>query len=116
MKYSWPEEVDVVGPEDICRRTLASNDGRHCLYGLVRKNFPNRDACTEMKIIAEIGKAAFELGAAKVSKEYPALSEINDALRNSRRLIARIWNRSMAKIGYVVGNPEARYVKRLRRT
>lgn len=105
-KTIWPTEVPVLSAEDICRDEYDSGS-KHCLCGWrwevfgVSGNVPSLKVFHTVKaeIKAETGFARGEEG-------------FNDDQSVSLRTIARVWNRAMARLGYVVGNPEAKNVRK----
>lgn len=106
-QHQWPQEVPVLKAGHSCRHYF-TRGRRHCLAGwcdaagLPGGNNPGKE------IAMAIEQSARELSAHNPGQVLPS---INDNPVNSRHLLARIWNRSMAKLGYRAGNPESRYVK-----
>ncbi len=115
MVAKWPETVPVLEPDNFCRGA-ETRGARHCLVGWVEAAFNEMayDSNREIKVIDEICAVAEEFGAAGADEaaEYRSPPSVNDNPKNSRKLLARIWNRAMANLGYVVNNPEARYVNK----
>lgn len=91
---AWPKEVPVLTARDIHKGSLDGPNGTHCLYGWLYKSFGAFSIPTK----------AFEQ--LRDDCGTPLLGNFNDS--NPKRKVARTWNRAMAKLGYVVGNPEAK--------
>jgi len=90
----WPTEVPVLTARDICRGKFANTKGRRCLSGWCREVFSGSTLyhAAETSLRAETNKP---------------ITWYNDDARNSKAAIARAWNRAMARLGYVIDNPEA---------
>ena len=97
----WPNKVPMLTYRDMCRDVMNGQSDTHCLMGWAQVVFPTE----EMRCRA---LAAMQVGPG-------AVSQFNDDRTNSQTKLARTWNRAMARLGYVVGNPEAKNVKRKRK-
>lgn len=106
MRYRWPKEVPILEADDFCRDQFVDRSGRACLSWRVATTFSHHhyDA-----VVHQLFRAAEMLGA---TGSYPSLVAYNDNRANPKSLVARIWNRAMAKLGYTVGNPEAKRLKK----
>lgn len=105
VRTRWPKEVPVltakdmaIGNEESCR----GKDEPTCLALWTTRVFGVGDAY-------EKAEAAI-CSAAGINRTNQEIFDYNDS--HSRRHNARVWNRAMARLGYVVGNPEAKHVKR----
>lgn len=107
MKTDWPETVPVLEAGDICRG--ASRDGERCCLLQWRVDVFGSVCSTKCQVPQQasllIIRAAIELGASGIP-HLGGIVEINDSPSNDSALLARIWNRAMARLGYVVNNPE----------
>lgn len=116
-----PEEVDIVTAKDIYCGDLSGGKGhkQHCLLGLSKVNFGKgergvnlnsnsfyRESSAEMFVNRELRKSV----KAFTGDMDVDVDEFNDEnMGNAQRYwIARVWNATMARLGYVVGNPEAK--------
>lgn len=94
---AWPSEVPVLTARDICRTTFYDLCGRRCLLGWIGETFTiSRQRCA----IAAVRRA--------METDSADIAYFNDDVGNTKTEIARVWNRAMAKLDYVVGNPEAK--------
>lgn len=91
---AWPKEVPILTARDIYQGGLDGPRNTHCLYGWLGVVFG--EATVPPKLFEKIRK---ECGTVFIA-------EFNDS--KSKALVAKTWNRAMAKCGYVVGNPEAK--------
>ena len=97
----WPKEVPILTGDDIVRRKMSSCDGeRHCLLGW---------KCTVFDLASHGHDATMRKAQDALDSAAGTcfIAQFNDSTRNSKDEIAAVWNRAMAKLGYVVGNPEA---------
>lgn len=121
MKLKWPEEAFLVTAEDMQKvGNGLSKDGPCCLYGYVNvfisgdpRPYSSKDSTGErairMKLKKAIEKAITQLqGTAPLSSGWSTIVTFNDSPDVPLALVARVWNRAMAILGYVVGNPEAK--------
>ena len=114
MATKWPDEVPVLVAGDIHKGWFNGPGDTHCLAGWWREicDEPS-DSYSPSDVDEAIVEAARELGAREADYKWgQSVSYINDG--NPKPLVARIWNRAMAKLGYVVNNPEAKYLKKKR--
>ena len=96
----WPKTVPILEADDICRQYLHGDNGRHCLAGWKLVVFGDaRDQVYE-RLYEEAGVGAMN---------WIGLTRFNDTKPKAE--VARVWNRAMARLGYVVGNPEAKHIK-----
>lgn len=102
---AWPKTVPILEADDICREQLNGPGGTHCLMGWINVQFNGlrEQSAGEVCVQFEVDRAVGESG--KVG-----FVAFNDWRGNSLDAVARVWNRAMAKLGYVVGNPEAKNV------
>ena len=110
----WPNEVPVLGHENFCRGAFESGRNR-CMTGWAHEVFagdpiPTMPSCIEVdkKIEPVIVHSLRELKASRLDEdyEYVGIPAYNDNPRNPKALLARAWNRAMARLGYTVDNPE----------
>lgn len=131
-RFPWPKEVPVLTASDFVRDAISNNDyTKHCLSGwcrtVIRADLDNLCSLSqternnmldlERKVNEELTQTAIQMKAAYNVKWCPTLkhacpADFNDCRKNTFTTLARIWNRTMAKLGYRVGNPEARYVRK----
>lgn len=111
-KAVWPEEVPILEAKDFCRGAFDGPNGTHCLLGHCMQITEWRRYELNAEFRNAIMSAARDLKAARVT----CIFDINDAKENSTALLARIWNLAMAKLGYVVNNPEARRTSKRKTT
>lgn len=106
-KDGWPVEVPVLEAKDIFKGDYGDGHGRCCLLGWMSKVFPIEsgvafgDGTGDSKCMAKVRRAITGVINAKDIVAW------NDNDHREKSEIARAWNRAMAKLGYVVGNPEA---------
>lgn len=101
---NWPETVPILKEHHICKGDYDGPDGTHCLMGWVLDTFPYSRAGKEIQVHVE--NTLQRLAKAECVITY------NDAPRRKRATCAALWNRAMAELGYVKGNPEAKPKKR----
>jgi len=112
----YPDTMPVLESSDIIRNEYGEGR-RHCLSGWVLEcvgwDSPLA-ASLEKRLFAEAERMG--LRSCGVSMNYyhrfPSVVQINDDRENRPRELAACWNRTIARLGYVVGNPEAKNVKR----
>ena len=108
-KKQWPEKMPVLEGRNCCRGMLNGDNDTHCLYGWFLEttrfywHWGEKNAYVALFTNAIIASAE-DVKATSIG--LCAVSSINDDNRNSLAMLARIWNRAIAKLGYVVGNPE----------
>ena len=97
-KTKWPTEVPVLEAKDIHKGSFDGPNGTHCLAGWRDMTFGSPEG--------QPWNVAYDA----ISSECGDLEtmEFNDNEKTPKARIARTWNRAMAKLGYVVGNPEAK--------
>lgn len=100
MKLRWPKEVPILTARNMHKGSFShqSRDDCHCLFTWSMNVFPVASSVRQM---------------IRKTIRRKSIVSFNDDPRNSKSTLARVWNRAMAKLGYVVGNPEA---KRKRKT
>lgn len=102
MATKWPDEVPVLSSRHMTRGYVAGD--RRCLIAWTGDVF---DCTTFGRVDVALESACRDSGV--------ALHAATGCGREvSLALMARIWNRAMAKLGYVVNNPEAKYLKKNR--
>ena len=106
-----PEEVDTVpilGPEDFCRGE-AHNGDTSCLLGWMEHVFGYGTDLGGKDIGDTILDTIHEVFP---NQYFGSIPEFNDRMIDGngpqipRGTLASIWNRAMAKLGFIVGNPE----------
>jgi hypothetical protein len=110
MRKKWPKEVPVLVAGDICKGRLMDKE-KYCLMGWAYNSFGRRtpsgwfrNSPESRKVLAMLRDACRkELGYSPQGDPIPVY---NDSFRRSKAAIAKVWNQVMAKLGYVVGNPE----------
>lgn len=107
-EMKWPEDVPILEADDFIRGQLFAGQ-RACSVGWAIKTFSPMDYDIDRNVYSKLTETAKEMDA-EFSSGYGVYS-FNDDPRNSKQLLARIWNRAMAKLGYVVGNPEAKCLR-----
>lgn len=93
----WPKEVPMLEAEDIHKGAPNGPHGSHCLYGWCNKVFYRGSNTKAAEVIEEL--------IWKQGSDW--IIAYNDNPRRHKKTIARTWNKAMAKLGYVIGNPEA---------
>lgn len=96
---AWPKTVPILEPHHIHKGDYDGLNGTHCLAGWWQQAFAKR----------EERWAAWKAIQCAVGSVDP--TQFNDSRRRPKSTIARAWNRAMARLGYVVGNPEAKKLK-----
>lgn len=104
-KTKWPDEVPVLEPDDICKGSFGTADGRRCIVGWAREVFGLLTGeCDEMLNTVRVAYRDIE------GVDFRGgMFEFNDDTPSD--LVARVWNRATARLGYVVNNPEAKHLK-----
>lgn len=117
---NMPKEVDIVTANDIFCGALSGGDGhmQHCLLGLSCINFGRGERGVDIGKKTPRGTAAESYVDKELQKSVRAFTgirelgviEFNDSEMGEmeKYWIARVWNATMARIGYVEGNPEAK--------
>lgn len=96
----WPDEVPVLSGTNICRDSYGRG-AKRCLAGWYMHALCNDSFHQFTRVAAEEANA---MGLQDVCAS--AVSSVNDSRRNRLSQIARLWNRVVARLGYVVNNPE----------
>lgn len=112
-RVKMPEEVDMVSSRDICKRSMFEGE-KCCLLGLVHNNFSWTAYNSVSKEIKKVISSELKIPwLAFHTKEPPYLgiTDFNDSPKTSKSLIARVWNRTMYRLGYTEGNPESKSLK-----
>ena len=90
---TWPKEVPILTCNNMHKGGLNGPRKTHCLIGWCHEVFPgsrvHRVICTLEDVI-----------------QHPSIASFNDDSQRPKTELARVWNKAMAKLGYVVGNPE----------
>ncbi|MDE2103890.1 MAG: hypothetical protein KGL39_42030 [Patescibacteria group bacterium] len=93
----WPESVPILSARDICRNEYKDDQERRCLIGWLCYSCRWTIYKSWLAIREEIERA---------TGRGMCLAEFNDNPRFPKKLIAQVWNRAMARLGYTEGNPE----------
>lgn len=111
----WPDEVILLDEDDFLRGTLGVGTEKHCLVGWRNVVFGGKGLSDDI----------YPERTDVLHKVYVALRDEMDLIGKKGRyctncvvgfnddpsvpfsLLAKTWNRAMARLGYVVGNPEA---------
>lgn len=116
MRTKWPEEMPVLSGRDLHRGSLDGPRGTHCLIGWQINAFDSPSILNvtkeEKRFLDAVEYAAIQLGAEFGDPHSDDIAGFNDNPKNSKALLARIFNRASAICGYVVNNPEAKYLKK----
>ena len=107
---SMPKEWPILEADDFCRGTYEMGDQR-CLIGWWTHA---GGVWGDSRFYALCASTSKQLGAVAVGDNYRFPPAINDHAGNPKSLLARIWNRVGAKLGYRVGNPECTRSGKLR--
>lgn len=97
---AWPKEVPILTARDMCREEYDAGT-RHCLMGWCYAAFDNADLHYRVE-------DAIRRECKKICKRDCGVLSFNDDPANSKQTLAAVWNRTMAKLGYVTNNPEAK--------
>lgn len=113
-KYKWPDEVPILSARNLCRHVLANGKGQRCLLGHCETaKLSTAESWIGFMVFPKVRlallRAARQLGLEGAQHQVAAF---NDDKRNTKTQLARVWNLAMANLGYVVGNPEAKAVKK----
>ena len=116
----FPELVDVVTEKDIYCDALSGNGThtKHCLLGLSCVNFGlgedgvdlNHYEPDRTEAQCYVNRELRESVRAFTGDREMDIIDFNDDVmgEDNKYWIARIWNATMARIGYTEGNPEAK--------
>ena len=99
MSTIWPKEVPILEASDICKYILDGPNDTHCLIGWCNAVF-GVDCRVNARRVIEDATGSWNI------------IEWNDCANRGKFTIANAWNRAMAKLGYVVGNPVAKRSER----
>ncbi len=116
-KEGFPLEWPILEADDLCRFRFIIGQ-RHCLGGWMNKSVGCEAHLPTMRteeqrsnLRQHILAAASWLGAENANTG--AVAPMNDHSDNSLSLLARAWNLAGALAGYVVGNPEAKTLRKM---
>lgn len=94
MKTQWPNTVPILTADDFCRG-MSRCGSQLCLASWLTKTFPNVHAR------GEATAALFEEIKRFTNPVSVTLIRFNDNPRNSRQLLADVWNGAMKRLGYL---------------
>jgi len=103
---AWPTEVPILNGRDFIRGSFGVG-ARHCIAGWRTEVFGPSTLCSKQERV-KVRKA---LVAENPSGPQASIVGTNDDPSVPLSELARWWNRTMARLGYVVSNPEAKNVK-----
>lgn len=131
-KCDCPETVPVLERRDFTKGILHNNKGQSCLLGQCEEAFPGNpfdDPYVDDIRVSTCGRKVISLIKEEIeklkehNKSVPGTTEFvyssshwkngvsisgfNDSPLVPKTILARLWNRVMAKMGYTEGNPEA---------
>lgn len=95
-----PKEVPILVADDLCKNQLYGPEYTCCLSGWVNQVFDDTILYTVLDLLSE---EIFQ------KKKHRSITRYNDG--ESLDEVAKTWNIVMARLGYTVGNPEAKNVK-----
>lgn len=117
----WPPSWEMLKASDMCRGQFQDVDGSCCMEGWLNKIMsgdphPYGDCRYQIRdtMRDHIREAAGVLSAKVGRPTEISVFGINDDCKNSLALLARIWNLSGAMAGYVVDNPQAKTLRKLK--
>ena len=99
MARPWPKEAPILEATDFCRGVYHCGT-KSCLLGQVQ-NFVGWQDGKSSKVIVAIVSVMGEFG-----WRGDFVADFSDNKRNSLSLLAKVWNKAMARLGYTEGNPE----------
>ena len=99
MTTTWPEKAPILEASDFCRGTFHTGT-RSCLMGHVQ-NFVGWQDDKYHKVNDAIVSVLRKRG-----WRGDFVADFSDNKRNSLSLLAKVWNKAMARLGYTDGNPE----------
>lgn len=104
---AMPEQVYVLEAEDFCKGVYYNDKGQRCLSGWAHYHF---NSYYQNDLLKEI--LSYEcIKASKKSKDnFYHIPGFNDSPKRSFETLAKVWNRFIARLGYVEGNPEAKNI------
>lgn len=114
-KQGYPEEVFIVGKENMCRGDYHKN-GKCCLIGWVNANFPISDGYNGKRNYDSYNQTQANINARTILQDlidpliskdsYEIIEEFNDDYSKKLKLnldfLARLYNTMLDRIGYVV--------------
>ncbi len=115
----FPKWVDIVTARDIHCGELSGGKGhkQHCLLGLAAVNFSGLERGVDLDSFRFVESPANLFVVKELEKSisaftgglYTEVTGFNDDVMDdeNKYWIARVWNATMARIGYFEGNPEA---------
>jgi hypothetical protein len=115
-----PKEVDIVTAKDIYCGGLSGNGNhmRHCLLGLSQINFGDGERGVDLADAdfawtdeeSYVNKELSKSVKAFTGRTDVGIVSFNDRFmgEEQRHWIAKLWNATMARIGYTEGNPQAK--------
>lgn len=114
-KAGYPLEWLILESVDFCRERFVDKR-RCCMAGWLNKTFgadptESTDTAGRRDMGRRVHEAATEIGAVDSMPHLHA--HMNDNKINSLALLARVWNLAGAMAGYVVGNPEAKTLRKI---
>lgn len=115
-KEQWPKTVPILGAGNIHKGALSDGKGRYCMVGWLDEVFGVHGFydCDDLLQITDRKKRAEGAVMESLSEVSRSVNIVtfNDNPRVKKSKIAKVWNRAMALLGYVVGNPEAKWLEK----
>lgn len=102
-----PKTVPVLTARKMHKGNYDGPRGTHCLLG-----WKFEAGLRDPRWWESVRCAASDL--LRTDVPYPSIVGINDSPKNSKALLARIWNRAMRKLGYVKDKSGKRFVLKAR--
>lgn len=107
-----PETVPIIEADDVYKGNLYGPNYTSCLLGWKNRTFGTLNTCSakaDLLLRKEILRTCKKNRRFKGWDDWAQVSipTFNDSSKTKKSTLARVWNRVMAKMGYVVGNPEA---------
>lgn len=111
----WPDEVPVLDESMLRRGTAEVYEGKCCLIGHLascgmadEKTYAVNRRVEDVLVssLKEVGALTFDARWQSDLSYGWRIWKSNDCDSNGLSLLARAFNRAMAKLGYVVNNPE----------
>ena len=112
MKQEWPETALVLTGADFCRGKFTDGEC-HCLVGWCGVVFGGSGRGCHL--YTQTYKALLKECEIECGFCLGFVSCFNDDPTNSLATLARVWNRFIARLSYVVNNPEAKRLTTKRR-
>ncbi len=106
----FPKTVPILETKDMCKGRY--NDGNKCCLVGHSNKFVLENRKEIQKSLKKVIKE--ELGNSFGTDNYLAANIVlfNDNKKNTKPLLARVWNRAMFLLGYTVGNPEKKPLRK----